>query len=321
MVDPGWMREESPFHKGELAIHARLGTQERIDRQGRRFIREYLTQQHQEFFTQLAYLIVGTVDETGNPWASMLVGKPGFISILSDRSIEVEAEILSGDPLAMNLAEGIDIGLLGIELSNRRRNRLNGVVSLKNGNRFEVRVKQSFGNCPQYIQQRTYGVKEFNSEQHKSVKEIAIFSDLERAIVASSDTFFIATAYQNYKAGIARGVDVSHRGGKPGFVKINDDTTLTIPDFSGNGIFNTFGNLELNPKAGLLFINFDRGDLLYITGIAEVIWSGAEISQYPGAERLLRFHLERGYLVENSLPLYWSNPKFSPSLIREITTD
>lgn len=81
MVDPGWTRQESPFHAGELAIHARFGTQERIDRQGRRFIRDYLTQQHQEFFTQLAYLIVGTVDEAGNPWASIIVGKPGFISL------------------------------------------------------------------------------------------------------------------------------------------------------------------------------------------------------------------------------------------------
>ncbi len=314
MANPGWTRTESPFHAGELAVQARLGIQERIDRQGRRFIREYLTEQHQEFFTQLAYLIVGTVDESGNPWTSILIGKPGFIAISSDRSLRVTAKILPGDPLAITLAEGIDIGLLGIELSNRRRNRLNGIVSLKNSDSFEVRVGQSFGNCPQYIQARMYEFYELDPKTPKPVKKIAVFSELERAIVASSDTFFITTAYQESSAGVARGVDVSHRGGKPGFVRIDSDKTLTIPDFSGNCHFNTLGNLELNPRTGLLFVDFTRGNLLYLTGITEVIWSGTEISQYAGAERLLHFHLDRGYLVENSLPLRWSSPEFSPRL-------
>jgi hypothetical protein len=133
-------------------------------------------------------------------------------------------------------------------------------------------------------------------------------------MVAIADTFFIATAYQATSAGATSGVDVSHRGGRPGFVRIDDETTLTIPDFSGNNHFNTFGNLELNPRAGLLFLDFNRGDLLYLTGTAKVIWEGAEISSYPGAERLLRFQLKKGYRVEGSLPLLWSEPQFSPFL-------
>jgi uncharacterized protein len=111
-------------------------------------------------------------------------------------------------------------------------------------------------------------------------------------------------------------VDVSHRGGKPGFVRIDDDRTLTIPDFPGNLYFNTFGNLALNPRAGLLFIDFTQGHLLYLTGRAEVIWEGAEISAYAGAERLLRFHLSHGYRVTGSLPLRASEPIFSPYLDR-----
>jgi uncharacterized protein len=109
-------------------------------------------------------------------------------------------------------------------------------------------------------------------------------------------------------------VDVSHRGGKPGFVRIDDDQTLTVPDFSGNFYFNTFGNLELNPRAGLLFVDFAQGNLLYLTGTAQVIWEGAEISTYEGAERLFRFRLNQGYRVEGSLPLRWSTPEFSPFL-------
>jgi uncharacterized protein len=117
-------------------------------------------------------------------------------------------------------------------------------------------------------------------------------------------------------------VDVSHRGGKPGFVRIDDDGTLTVPDFSGNCHFNTFGNLELNPRAGLLFVDFDSGDILYLTGTAEVIWEGTDVINYEGAERLFRFRLDgaaspgenRGYRIEGSLPLRWTNPQFSPFL-------
>ncbi len=306
--------EGSPFHKGEQAIHTRFGTKERLEQQGKRFIRDYLIPQHQKFFENLTYLIVGTVDKAGNPWASILVGKPGFISILSDRSIRVTAEILLGDPLVNIVTEGIDIGLLGIELSNRRRNRLNGVVTHKKDNSFEVQVGQSFGNCPKYIQVRTYDSTEPDPQAPQLVTELTSFSALEKEIIASSDTLFITTAYQNSDAGLAKGVDVSHRGGKPGFVRIDNNQTLTLPDFSGNCLFNTFGNLEVNPQAGILFIDFQKGDLLYLTGKAEVIWSGDEISLYPGAERLFRFYLDKGFLVKNSLPFRWSNPEFAPQL-------
>jgi len=186
---------------------------------------------------------------------------------------------------------------------------------------FDVEVTQSFGNCPQYIQARTADWGELDATAPKPVHEISTLAAGDRALIAGADTFFIATAYQATSAGLASGVDVSHRGGKPGFVRIDDDDTLTVPDFSGNCHFNTFGNIELNPKAGLLFLDFDQGDLLYLTGTAEVIWDGPEIaapeiSTYAGAERLFRFHPTQGYRVERSLPLHWSTPEFSPFLER-----
>jgi uncharacterized protein len=315
MTIPGWTRTQSPFHSGELAIQARLGVQEQIDKQGRRVIREFLTEQHRQFFAQLPYAIVGTIDPTGNPWASILVGNPGFLSTPNDRTLQIAAKPLFGDPLATNLADGIDIGLLGIELATRRRNRANGIVSAIGKDRFEIQVKQSFGNCPQYIQARRSRLVDFDPAMPKLVHSIAQFGSPERAIVTASDTFFIATAYRSASAGSASGVDVSHRGGQPGFVRIEDERTLTIPDFVGNKHFNTFGNLELNPRAGLLFVDFERGDLLYLTGTAKVIWEGAEILDYKGAERLLRFQLDRGYRVPGSLPLQWSAPEFSPFLV------
>jgi uncharacterized protein len=308
------MANTSPFHQGELAIQARLGVQEQMDKQGRRVIRDYLPEQFRQFFAQLPYVIVGTVDKTGNPWASILVGNLGFLSTPSDRTLKVIAQPLLGDPLANNLTKGIDIGFLGIELPTRRRNRINGIVMNTHPDGFEVQVKQTFGNCPQYIQARQFEGAEVPLTTATPPYRIEQFGEIERGMITKADTFFIATAYQSPSAGAASGVDVSHRGGKPGFIKIEDDRTLTIPDFSGNHHFNTFGNLELNPHAGLLFINFAKGNLLYLTGKAEVIWEGNEILTYTGAERLLRFHLQIGYRVDRSLPLCWSEPELSPFL-------
>jgi uncharacterized protein len=314
MTNSGWTGA-SPFHAGELAIQSRLGFQAQIDKQGRQIIRDYLPEQHRQFFNRLPYVIVGTVDESGSPWASILVGAPGFLSSPDAQSLQITATPLFGDPLAHILAPGIDIGLLGIELQTRRRNRLNGIVTSQHPGGFEIRVGQCFGNCPQYIQSRKIERWEDRPVTPTSI-QFERLGAAETAIITAADTFFITTAYLDTAAGAARGVDVSHRGGKPGFVRIDDERTLTVPDFSGNHHFNTLGNLDLNPRAGLLFVDFDRQDLLYITGTAEVIWEGAEIDLYEGAERLLRFHLDRGERVEGSLPLRWSSPEFSPFLAR-----
>ena len=261
MVNPGWAGKESPFHEGELKIQTKLGIKDALDRQGRRIIREYLTKQHQKFFAQLPYIIVGTVDEFGYPWASIVVGKPGFISSPNEQILKVSTAILGDDPLADNLAIGMDIGILGIELHSRRRNRLNGIVTAIAPDSFEVKVKQSFGNCPQYIQARSF--ESITAGENKlDAVEITSFESLERDLINNADTFFIATAYQEESAGMGKGVDVSHRGGKPGFVRIDEGEVLTIPDFSGNRHFNTIGNIAVNPYGGLLFINFDSGDLL-----------------------------------------------------------
>jgi predicted pyridoxine 5'-phosphate oxidase superfamily flavin-nucleotide-binding protein len=311
MAIPGWQRTESPFHQGERAIQERLGALEQMDNFGRRIIREFLPEQHRQFYAQLSYFLVGTVDRAGNPWASILVGEPGFISAPSDRTLHIAAQPLYGDPLAETLQVGSDIGFLGIELHTRRRNRVNGVVSAIAPDGFEVQVSQTFGNCPKYIQARQFDLAAFNPTAAKPIHTLTSFGDVEREAIAAADTFFIATAYLDNAAGAARGVDVSHRGGNPGFVHIDGDT-LTVPDFAGNGHFNTFGNIEVNPRAGLLFIDFEQGNLLYFTGRAEVIWDGdPEIAAYAGAERLFKFHLTQGIRVEGSLPLTWSTPEYS----------
>ncbi|MFY8150286.1 MAG: pyridoxamine 5'-phosphate oxidase family protein [Prochlorococcaceae cyanobacterium] len=313
MSTPGWDRADSPFHASERAIQARLGVRERLDQQGRRVIRSVLNEQHRTFFRLLPYVLVGSVDGEGQPWASMLVGDPGFLSSPDEHTLQVAARPLPGDPLATHLAEGAPLGVLGIELASRRRNRVNGVVGAVDADGFTLQVEQTFGNCPQYIQARTAALQPFDSAAPRPALAVDRLGEEEMALIAAADTFFIATAV-GAEAGAAAGVDVSHRGGRPGFVAINDTRTLTIPDYAGNHHFNTFGNLELNPRAGLLFVEFQRGDLLYLTGTAQVIWEGEEIRRHAGAERLLRFQLRQGRRVPGSLPVAWGEPAFSPFL-------
>ncbi|MEO1791085.1 MAG: pyridoxamine 5'-phosphate oxidase family protein, partial [Cyanobacteria bacterium J06629_19] len=278
---------------------------------GRRAIREFLPEQHRQFYAQLSYLLVGSVDSDNNLWASILVGKPGFISTPSDRTLHINTQPLYGDPLTQNLATGIDIGFLGIELHTRRRNRVNGTVSKLTSNGLEVEVGQTFGNCPKYIQARQFDVQDFDPTESKPIQKITTLSAHDRNMITAADTFFIATAYQDESAGAAKGIDVSHRGGQPGFVRV-DGNSLTVPDFAGNCYFNTFGNIEVNPRAGLIFVDFENGTLLYLTGYAEVIWDGdPEIAAYAGAERLFRFQLTQGIRVEGSLPSSSSVPEYS----------
>ncbi|MGJ3250787.1 MAG: pyridoxamine 5'-phosphate oxidase family protein [Elainellaceae cyanobacterium] len=311
MAIPGWQKAESPFHPGEQAIQERLGGREKMEDFGRRVIREFLPEQHQQFYAQLSYFLVGTVDSEGNLWASILVGAPGFISTPTDRTLHIAAQPLYGDPLADTLKVGSEIGFLGIELHTRRRNRVNGVVSAIAADGFEVQVGQTFGNCPKYIQARQFDLEAFDPATAKPLQTMTTLGEGDRAMIAAADTFFIATAYLEDSAGAAKGVDVSHRGGKPGFVRVDGDT-LTVPDFTGNCHFNTFGNIEVNPRAGLLFIDFEKGTLLYLTGRAEVIWDNdPDVAAYAGAERLFKFHVEKGIRVEGSLPLAWSTPEYS----------
>lgn len=209
------------------------------------------------------------------------------------------------------LTEGAPIGLLGMEPQTRRRNRMNGVLREVGTAGFSVEVSQSFGNCPKYIQAREPVYAKSPASAGRVVHEAAQLDAGARRMVATADTLFIATAYAGYgaKADRAGGVDVSHRGGKPGFVGVGDGGMLTVPDYAGNFFFNTLGNIVVNPRAGLLFIDFDNGDLLYLAVAASIVWDAREVQQFEGAQRLLRLQVLSMRRVEASLPLRWGPPE------------
>ncbi|CAN7281118.1 pyridoxamine 5'-phosphate oxidase family protein [Rhizobium sp. LjRoot30] len=295
----------SPWHEGELELQRRAGVAAQMDPVGRKVLRTFLLDQHREFYPLLPFIVIGAVDDAGAPWATIRAGRPGFLHSPDPLTLDVEAASNAGDPAEAGMEDGDAIGLLGIDLVTRRRNRMNGTIIRETGERFSVTVGQSFGNCPRYIQNRHFAFVRDPAIPSSSTPVVSDRLDDEaRRIVGAADTLFVASYIDGAEKG--RQVDASHRGGKPGFVRIDADGGLTVPDFNGNLFFNTLGNFMVNPRAGLLFVDHETGGMLQMTGTVEVILDTPEIAAFEGAERLWRFMPEKIVLRRNELPLRWS---------------
>ena len=312
----GWPQQGSPFHAGEQQVQERLGVRDKIESFARRVIRDHLPEQHRAFYEQLPFVLLGTVDEQGRPWASLVAQRPGFMTSPDPRRLELSTRPLFGDPLNETLKPGVEVGLLGLEPATRRRNRLTGRIDAVGPEGFAIAVDQSFGNCPQYIQTRDIEVlPEVDAPAtERPVSRSDRFDTKTRALIEAADTLFIATATHEAGDTPVHGADVSHRGGRPGFVRVEDERSFVFPDFSGNNHFNTVGNILINPRAGFLFVDFATRDLVYMTGAAEIVWDGEEVKAFAGAERLIRFRAEEVIRVEESPPLEFAFGDTSPML-------
>jgi uncharacterized protein len=308
-MDPLNRPTRSPWHDGERRLQAMLGVEARLAELGQRVIRDHLPEQHRQFYAQLPFIVIGSVDAAGWPWASLVTGAPGFLASPHPRVLEIDPVRDPADPVWRGIYQGAAVGLLGIELHTRRRNRLNGPVLHLGPDGIRVGVEHSFGNCPRYIRPRL--TEPALDSTGTSTIEAETLSGLDadaRTLIRNADTFFVASYADDVDDPPHRQVDVSHRGGEPGFVRLADDGTLTIPDYDGNRHFNTLGNILANPRAGLVFVDFDSGDVLQMAGEAGIISAGPAIAACAGAERLwtvqpvkvvrrrraltLRFHVE-----------------------------
>lgn len=297
----------STWHEGEVALQRQLGVDERLAEIGPKVIRDRMPEQHRAFFRQLPFVVMGTIDAKGDAWATLRAGVPGFLSSPDPRSLHVALARSPEDPAEQGMEDGDAIGLLGIELHTRRRNRLNGTIIRTSESAFDVAVGESFGNCPRYI-----NVRDAEFARHpamptsEAMRHLDRLDDAARRMIIAADTFFVASYADNENG--SRRVDVSHRGGRPGFVHVAETGVLTIPDYAGNMFFNTLGNLLTNPKAGLVFAGFDTGDLMQLSGDTEIILDSPEIAKFDGAERLWRFTPRRIVHRPDALPLRWRRP-------------
>ncbi len=292
----------SPFHVGEQQVQERLGVRD-IEDWARKVVRPYLPEEHRAFHTALPFLVAAARDAEGRPWPTLLAGREGFVTSPDPRSLVVEAKPVPGDALEGALVGGADLGILGIELATRRRNRVNGRVREDDSGAIVFAVEQAFGNCPQYIREREW--RRVDGEPAGTPVRGTRLTPSQRAWIASADTFFIASGHRGDGENPTYGMDASHRGGDPGFVQVVSETRLMFPEYAGNNHFNTIGNLFLDPRVGLLFVDFETGSLLQLTGRATIDWDSDAVARFPGARRLVAIDIDEIVELPTAVPLRW----------------
>ncbi|ASP33382.1 pyridoxamine 5'-phosphate oxidase family protein [Labrenzia sp. VG12] len=305
MFDPDQTRAQpavSPFHDGERHVQEKLGDSD-VQSWAGGAIRNFMPDQHRVFFEEQPFLVASGRDGEGRPWATLLEGGPGFVQSPEATTLEISARPVTGDALDGAFAAGADIGLLGIELATRRRNRANGRVAVNDDAGIRFALGQSFGNCPQYIRARKYWWSPDKPEG--SATRGTALTESQQDWIRAADTFFIASGYRGEDDNPAYGMDTSHRGGEAGFVEILDERTLRFPDYAGNRFYNTIGNILKDPRVGFLFVDFASGSLLQLTGRASIDWDSSTVARVPGARQLITLEIDEIVELRSVLRLRW----------------
>jgi len=291
------MQIEQPFHEGEIEAQQRTGEAAEGARNGQ-VIMDRIHPGGAKLIERQQLLVLASVDTQRRPWASVVLGKPGFMdaSPLEEMIVNLTAaHVATGDQLIDHIRNDGRIGALIIDLAARLRIRVNGNAKI-DGEQLRISVAESYPNCPKYIQRRRMGFNETTTHDAAPIASGSVLGDDQQAIITSADTFFIASLHPE------RGVDASHRGGMPGFVDIVDEHTLRVPDYVGNSMYNTLGNLISNPAAGLVFFDFENGTTLQLTGMTSIEWEGNDTDgRTGGTQRFWTFKVDEW--VQSLMPV------------------
>lgn len=291
------------YHPGEIAVQQRAGAFEPADLQGNGLGTQF-DDRAARFLAQQPWAILAARDPAGALWVSLLHGPPGFLKVEDPATLAIHASLSAADPLGDAFKEEAGIGLLVLDPQTRRRMRLNGWGRSEPGDILRVRAREVYGNCPKYIQRRALAG---DANLPAEIPTIGSrLSSAQREWIGRSDTFFIGTRHAE------AGVDCSHRGGQPGFVRAVDDQRIIFPDYAGNNMFQTLGNLTLCPQAGLLFLDFESGHVLQLSGKATVVWDAERLAAWPGAQRLIEFTVDAVQETPHASPLRWRLLDYSP---------
>jgi len=267
-----------PFHEGELAIQERAGERD-VARRNSVGISSRIVAGALSFLARQRLLALTVAGEDGQLWTSVWCGEPGFVTSADGQRVTIRPGLMTmspDDPVRRRLAVGRDVGVLAIELASRRRLRINGTIEALLADEIRIVVRESVPNCPKYIQRRQPSAS--TTEAGKSPSESGRKVDHKRReLVERADTAFVGSLHP------ARGVDASHRGGAPGFIRVVDTTTLRVPDYRGNGMFMTLGNFEVDSRASLAVIDFERRRVVSFSGSARLRFE-AEHAQHPDGD-------------------------------------
>ncbi|WP_100445892.1 pyridoxamine 5'-phosphate oxidase family protein [Glycomyces xiaoerkulensis] len=281
-------------HEGEQAVQRRAG--EGGPGWGSPMFDADLSGGFAGFLGRQSMLVLAAAGPGGAVWTTTVAGWPGFARAEDERTLLIDALPAEGDPLRDHLRDGADLGILALEPQTRRRIRINGTVT-RSGSGLAVRTEQVLGNCPKYLQTREI-VRHLDGVGPGTAVRSDRLSAPQREWIETADTFFIGSRSPDH------GADASHRGGEPGFVTV-DGRTLRWPDYRGNSFYMTLGNVELDPAAGLLFLDWDRGGTLQMTGRCRVDWDRRSAAGLPGALRVVEFDVEQVVEIPSASPLRW----------------
>lgn len=304
------MAVDNIYHEGELAVQERAN-ESRMAQMNAGSILDRIPGIVMGFVEQQPMVAVGSLDGTGRVWASLVFGTPGFLRVENGRTLalnQAECHTAKGDPLWENLETNPRLGMLLIEPATRRRLRVNGEARRVSDGSYVIDVERAYANCPKYIQARRWQMPEVEAptspgpSRHGEQLNVA-----QQAWIGNADTFFVASAHPE------QGVDASHRGGRPGFVKVLSPHRLRIPDFTGNSMFNTLGNFTCYPNAGLVFLDFERGRILQLTGRPELFLGEQHmLGETGGTARYWEFEVEAWRESKSPLPIAWQFVDYSP---------
>jgi predicted pyridoxine 5'-phosphate oxidase superfamily flavin-nucleotide-binding protein len=285
------------YHAGSRTVQDQVGVRELADHVGRS-IGAGIKPVAAAFLELQPLLVVGAADPaTSRVWAAPLTGTPGFVRATGPHQMSVTGGLPRTDPLATALATpDVPVGTIALDPRTRRRMRLNGRLR-PTARGFVVQAERVFANCPKYLQRReTYEV--VGGRESGVPRRGAELTAEQVEFVTSADTFFLATVHPD-------GADASHRGGNPGFVRVDSPRELSWWDYPGNSMFLTLGNLAADPRAGLLFLDWTTGTTLRLTGEAR--------TEFDAGRRRVRFTLTEAVETPGAVPLRWSAPEYSPA--------
>ncbi|MEU7299077.1 pyridoxamine 5'-phosphate oxidase family protein [Streptomyces sp. NPDC007189] len=283
------------YHAGSLAVQDLVGVRDRAAHVGRSLGQD-IKPVAAAFLETQPLLVAGAADPgTGRVWASALTGAPGFVRATGPRQVSVLTD--TGRLATALTTPGTPVGTIALDPRTRRRMRVNGRLR-PTPRGFAVEADQVFSNCPKYIQRRE-SYETLAGRTPATPRRLAELTAEQAEFIRAADTFFLATVHPG-------GADASHRGGNPGFVQVASPRELTWPDYPGNAMFLSLGNLRSDPRAGLLFLDWTTGTTLQLTGEAHTEFAA-------GGDRSVRFTLTEALWTPAALPLRWSAPAYSPA--------
>ncbi len=294
------------FHKGELEVQQKMNVQNIAVKVGNS-INHQIIGGAIPFIESQSTFVVNSEDDQGNHWTSLLVGTLGFIHVPTNSTFEINIDALASDKHDVffeNIKHQKNIGCIFIELASTKRYRVNGIVTKITSSKIFIRVTEAYPNCPKYIQQR--GINNVLSTQKplQTVDKKLPTHLIE--LIKNSDTFFIGSGVDDKK-------DASHRGGKTGFIEVLNPKTLKIPEYVGNSLYNTLGNIAINPNTGLLFIDFSNNSVLQLNGKATILYhqNSEKDKLHTDTGLFWTFEIEQYIYTQNHHVIDWDFKAFS----------